>query len=603
MWYIREVPASPSAVPPVSYWCGGVEGLGRTIGRKNVDIRLKASSVSRTHATIHVRSSSFHRASRGTVPTITDSSAYGTFLKYPRGHHANWGTLNDGHHDRLDKDTPVELSEGALLAFGAPSSWWRVGWYPILVYPHALPPAEYAHLELVVKVAGLAVVDPTEPWSNDVTHLVMPTCRASSTTFLRALVGGKQIVSPAWANAVLAMVDACKGAPHAPSEEAAVAATAIPPEEKFRPSFVDEDVAAFEPEVLAAVFTQEKSRASLFASVTFVFPDDGSRVHWTNVLDACGARTVVNPSASRASEKLVYVRPVGTSRASTVRAHTEPSSGDGPSCSEHDIICAVLAANGESIISASRRAPVPAAVSSVLPDAATPVPSDSDAETADNDHVDFDSVNAVRITRRKRPRVCRSIESADDDPVSKADFMRSEPQCVEVATAVAAKISEAEKISQGTANVVNDEGGKDFPNPQLFENNRAFFKLPVNSEIVEGHKVDVVSAANDVRLFKRKALPHASPVVLEKARYQDVHEPGRPAANVALNRQRTMKKRNRLAPIAIDGADSAKLLVEEHDHGVVSDDDDDDDALAEMSPPRTRRRGRTARAFVDDERS
>jgi FHA domain len=601
MWYIREVPASPSTDPPVSYWCGGIEGLGRTIGRKNVDVRLKASSVSRTHATIHVQSSSFHRASRGTVPTITDSSAYGTFLKYPRGHHANWGTLNDGHHDRLDKDTPVELSEGALLAFGAPSSWWCVGWYPILVFPHAIPAADTVHLELVVKVAGLAVVDPTEPWSNDVTHLLTPTCRATSTTFLRALVGGKQIVSPAWANAVLAMVDACKGAPHPPSEEAAAAATAIPPEEKFRPSFADEDVAAFEPEVLSAVFTQEKSRASLFASVTFVFPDDGSRVHWTNVLEACGARTVVNPSAARASEKLVYVRPVGTSRTSAVLSRAEPSSGDGPSCSEHDIICAILSANGDRVLSASRRAPIPAAVSSVLPDAATPVPSDSDAETADNDHADVDSVNAVRIMRRKRPRVCRSIESADDDPESKAEFVRSETQCVEEAAAVSAKIAETEQSSQVAANTENDEADKHVPNPQNFENNRSFFKLSGNSEIVRGQKVDVVSAANDVRLFKRKALPHSSPIVLEKARYQEIREPGRLTASAALSRQGTVKKRNRLAQ-ANDELDTANLHDEDYDNAVISDDDDDDDAPAEKLPARTRRRGRAARAFVDDER-
>jgi hypothetical protein len=417
MWFLEEVPVRPSAYAPVKFWFGGVSAGGRTIGRKNVDIRLKATSVSRTHATIRVQSSSFARASRGTVPTVEDSSAYGTFLKYPPRHAASRSSQLDGHHDRLDKETPVEVSEGALLAFGAPSAWWRVGWHPILLCPLSLDDRQTARLEEVARTTGLAVAEAACRSLTDVTHVVTPVCRASSPRFLRSIVEGKFIVTPAWTDALANMVkDACKTASTAPNGESALAATAIPPEGNFAPCFSDEDVAALEPAVLSKAFDRTARRLDLFRGVTFLFTVEDRRRHWNMVVEACGGKSVLLSDAPVAAEKLVRVRSMPPETDGSRGADAEQS------CAELDIIRAILSASADAILKVSRGAPPAVAALVPVTDVATPAPSDSDAETADNDAVETEAANnnssRVRGNRRKRPRrASGSVASAGDGDV------------------------------------------------------------------------------------------------------------------------------------------------------------------------------------------
>jgi FHA domain len=394
MWFLKEEATRGKQHTPTRYWFGGIGSAPRTIGRKNVDIRLNASSVSRTHATIRVLPSSFSRP-RGTIPTVEDSSAYGTFLKYPSGHPANRASQQDGHHDRLNKEQPMEIQEGALLAFGAPSAWWRVGWCPILLCPMPLESRQTSRLHEVVTQTGLAVSSGTGTNWSEVTHVVTPLGRASSPRFLRAIVEGKFIVTPAWIDAVANMVnDACKTASTAANLDAAVAATAIPSEDSFTPSFCEEDVAAFDQNVLNKAFDGTVERNTLFTGVTFVFTDDARLSHWNLVLEACGARAVLASSTNISSSRLVHVRPVSANGEGAMRVDMAHF------CAEPDIIRAILSADAESIRKLSQGLATSVSAPAPIADVATPAPSDSDAETADNEAVETDTVPS----RQKRPR-------------------------------------------------------------------------------------------------------------------------------------------------------------------------------------------------------
>jgi hypothetical protein len=634
MWYLQEQPPpvaaneSPKPTPPsVLYWFGGVGGASRTIGRKNVDIRLKATSVSRTHATIRVQRSSFHKEYNGTVPNVEDSSAYGTFLKYPAGHHANRASWNDGHHDRLNKESPVELFEGALIAFGAPGGWWRVSWYPVLAYPHGLDKPQTDHINRIVEISGLSVVGSESAWSSSVTHVVTPKCHASSTTFLRALVTGKYIVTPAWADSVCNMVrDSCAAASAAINDAAASALTAIPREEKYMPPFADEDVAMFDSSVLMSpVFGTEKrkARSSLFSSVTFVFPNNDRRVHWNAILEACGAHTVLQSAADSATTtKLVDVR----------SSSLDPRLSAEPACTDRDIILAILTTDADPIFKASRGAAsaLQVAVPSVIPDIPTPAPSDSDAETADNDaaedagagasatsaaralilgadgsdvvaqdvsaapcdrkqkggaieHDDGKLVKDTSVLGRNASKRARAYEDADEDTTSKKS-RRAEKDTV--------KLSGMANEFQGDDIV--DEKDDDDMNP------RDFFSVPdgdpgasasvFNDAAAGGSSSGVV----DVRPFKRKTIPMLAAVPLRKARYTETDVKGNtePSGFVYSKRSKIPSRINR-------------AVVEDDENEPVDDDDDNDyvgeEEMEEDDAPMARRHKRLPLLDDDDD--
>lgn len=408
MWYLQEEPTREKPCARIPYWFGGVNGGGRTIGRKNVDIRLKASSVSRTHATIRVQKSPFHRASRGTVPTVEDSSAYGTFLKYPQGHAANRASHRDGHHDRLNKETPVEICEGALLAFGAPSPWWRVGWKSILVLPHSLDERQLARLQEVVASSGLAVAEQSTKSLADITHVVTPVCRTSSMTFLRAVIDGKQIVTPGWTNALEAMVsEACKHASTATTEEESLAATSIADEEAYRPPYSEEDIDAFGNVAIADAHDRSRDRSVIFRGIIFIFASDDRFGRWNSVLRSCGATCSVGAANLPDGSRVLHV--------SSIHMENSRAGVATPSCGETDLIRAILTGDAAPIQEASFGTPAVEPVP--IADVATPAPSDSDAETADNEPVETDPVSSSRVHagRRKRPRrPSGSVVSAED---------------------------------------------------------------------------------------------------------------------------------------------------------------------------------------------
>lgn len=409
MWYLKEEATREKPCAPIPYWLGGVEGGGRTIGRKNVDIRLKASSVSRTHATIRVQKSSFHRASHGTVPTVEDSSAYGTFLKYPQGHAANRASQRDGHHDRLNKETPVEICEGALLAFGAPSPWWRVGWKSILVLPHKLDERQSTRLEEVVSCAGLAVAKPNSKDFADITHVVTSVCRTSSGTFLRAVIEGKRIVTPGWTNALETMVSgSCKQVFTSGNDEEALTATAIPDEEAYRPPYSEEDISTYGKAAITVAHDRSRDRSKIFSSIVFYFAAEDRFGRWNSVLRSCGATCTVGSTSLHEGRRIVHV--------TAAPPDGDDSPGMQPFCTETDVVRAILTADAGPIQEASRGTPAVAAPA--IADVATPAPSDSDAETADNDPVETVHANStgLKAGRRKRPRrPSGSVESADDD--------------------------------------------------------------------------------------------------------------------------------------------------------------------------------------------
>lgn len=539
MWFLKEEPTRAKQYTPTLYWFGGIAATARTIGRKNVDIRLNASSVSRTHATIRVQSSSFARASKGTIPTVEDSSAYGTFLKYPVGHPANRSSQQDGHHDRLDKEIPVEVHEGALLAFGAPSAWWRVGWHPMLIYPMSLDSRQTTRLEDVVKQTGMAIAQGTGSNLSDVTHVVIPLCRASSSRFLRSIVEGKYIVTPAWTDAVANMVNnACKTASTAANVETAVAATTIPSEDNFTPSFSDEDVAAFDQAVLTKAFDPTLNRGALFRGITFVFADDDRLSHWNMVLEACGARAFLESNSVAAPNKRVRVRSLLAGSEDGLRSDLAPS------CAESDIICAILSADAESIRKVSRGIATPVVPTAPIADVATPAPSDSDAETADNEPVEADTVHSRSVeNRRKRPRCeVEPDANSEHDRASIANTRRGATVFKTggevIARADVPRGDTVEESGEPEPHSAGKVGDEDLHMENEVVNPRAYFSvgepgMPPARSNGSGAEGNLRADAADVRPFKRRKFPAARRRIgMVKVRAADEAEGLTPAAFV-----------------------------------------------------------------------
>lgn len=306
MWYLIE--ENPEQPPAPRHWLGGVAHTeGRTIGRKHVHIRLKASSVSRTHAKLIVQKAPFfahpHPHRHTTTVSIIDSSAYGTFLKYPDGHRL--AKSSPSHHVRLDKNTPTQIFDGALLSFGAPAAWWRLVWHPFLAVPSHLSNSERLRLAEIVTQSGLEVSD---DWAENATHLVTNHCASHSMKFLSALASRAHVVTTAWAafvyNVVINAGQAIAGAQHSDAAVAEVA-TRLPDEKRFTPEFKPEDVEMYGNDVLKHVFDEAnvKKRATLFQNFTISFLVERRFARWSNIIELCGGHATLANASGLAQDK------------------------------------------------------------------------------------------------------------------------------------------------------------------------------------------------------------------------------------------------------------------------------------------------------------
>lgn len=299
MWYLIE--DKPERPPAPRYWLGGVAvSAGRSIGRKHVNIRLQASSVSRNHARLIVQQAPFyshpHPHRHTTTVSIIDSSAYGTFLKYPKGHPS--APSSSTHHIRLDKNSPFQIFDGALLSFGAPAAWWRLVAHPLLVIPSRLSDTERERLAEIAAVTGLDVAD---NWVLNATHLVTHQCCPRSIKFMSALAARADVVTPPWVQGVHHVVtNACIA--DARINDAAAVTTCLPEPIKFTPPFAIEDIVRYGKDVITKVFDTDhvRRRENLFRNITFVFTKESRRTRWGAVIEKCGGRSMLLPGNQRA---------------------------------------------------------------------------------------------------------------------------------------------------------------------------------------------------------------------------------------------------------------------------------------------------------------
>lgn len=575
MWYLVE--QEPTTTPSARYWFGGVGAGGRTIGRKSVDIRLMASSVSRTHATIRVEPASFYTQTAGpvrrrhqsTAVSVEDSSAYGTFLKYPPGHLSNRASQADGHHMRLDKDRPKNVQEGALLSFGAPSLWCRVAWFPLVCFPSRLTEPEKVRLAEVVRISGVEVAD---VWSPEVTHFVTNECHATSMRFLTALVEEKRIVKLAWVESVAGVVsEACKAVVGGKYDAAAVESTKLPDEKLFEPPFSSLDKQMFLAEDLAYALDDARvtMRKELFLEITFAFVREERRARWAAVLEHLGATTCLAEAIE--TDDLDEL-------GSTIFVLAEPSSGKARArdqlgvpegaraVHEKEIIEAILRGSPECVFDAMLDSRCEGIIGAAdVPDVATPGPLDVDAgESGESDdsalarrssiaeeaealasrrghnprasnpeHKDDDTNAGTRreapTLSYKRSRIEAGLDATDASQPLQADSAYSRmavrrPRVVGVdGDTVEAPTLEAPAEScvlRRTATAENSSIGQREPEEHHEHdvNARSYFTLAPVDPTLPNSGLGARSAF-DVRPFRRKTIPSASKIPLKRAKY------------------------------------------------------------------------------------
>lgn len=546
MWYLTEEKFSDGrSEPSPKYWLGGTATSGRTIGRKHVDIRLKASSVSRTHAKISVLKAAFYTPTgdsrQSTSVSVQDSSAYGTFLKYPEGHTSNRGEVA-GHHRRLDKDTPTDVCEGALLAFGAPSAWWRVAWNRTAVLPSRLTTTESNRLDQISAATSLEVVD---TWSEVVTHLIVSTCHATSMKFLTALANGNHVVTTSWAEGVNSVVtNACKAITEARTEEAVVLATSLPDEKHHAPSFSKEDESTFSHEVLNSVFDPAKRglRKDMLRGVVLAFAREERRARWVVVVETLGGRAILARAArTRAmaeGSKLIFVK-------EDARRGREAES-------ERYIAESVLV---EAILRADL-APLTTSMEPVMnqaevTDVATPGPLDADSDV---DSDDTERTNPGKSQRRAQTAdaIVDNLDSVEKDDVAGTKRKRSRPkeeQKKRVRPSPSAKEvgrpSRADAGGNDPQANPNDVANEHEINPEVEidhanVNERAFFTI--GKVAAPPRPSEPRSTGIDVRPFRRKNVSSQSTIPLKRVSCRDneleASRDAHAAANVSRDRNR-----------------------------------------------------------------
>lgn len=383
MWYLIEERPEPPPAP--RYWLGGVSSSGRTIGRKHVDIQLKASSVSRNHARLTVVKGPFyahpHPARNTTAVTVLDSSAYGTFLKYPLGHLAHRSA--PAHHSRLDKHTPTEIADGARLAFGAPSAWWRLVRHHMVVVPSRLSDPERLRLG---DVAAATALDVSDVWTPHATHLVTNAFNPASIKHLCALASRAAIVNPAFIEAVNhIVVEACRAATEAASASASEEVTRLPDPAHFRPTALPPDsaIAKYFPPTARSPLDPILSprRERLFKGIIVAFSRKDRHDRFAPVVEACGGIAALSSATHPSGLRVIVVS----------------DHADGKSLPEAAFVASVLIADPELLkaipLDAQPSAPdVDSEAGGATPLSRTPrkrpAPPSPDFERGDNDDAD-----------------------------------------------------------------------------------------------------------------------------------------------------------------------------------------------------------------------
>lgn len=138
------------------------------VGRKNCDILLpNDQSISRAHAHLTVTDQTL---------ILKDTSKYGTFV----------------NSQRVAENTPVNLKSGDEVIFGVFHSKFSVGHLKLLVCSSCLDNDGKASLSQVLLALGGKLVN---NWTQDCTHLVMPTAKVTIKT-ISALLCCRPIVKP-----------------------------------------------------------------------------------------------------------------------------------------------------------------------------------------------------------------------------------------------------------------------------------------------------------------------------------------------------------------------------------------------------------------------
>eukprot|EP00172_Hildenbrandia_rubra_P001853 Plantae.Rhodophyta-Hildenbrandia_rubra.ctg24687.p1 GENE.Plantae.Rhodophyta-Hildenbrandia_rubra.ctg24687~~Plantae.Rhodophyta-Hildenbrandia_rubra.ctg24687.p1 ORF type:complete len:509 (+),score=84.24 Plantae.Rhodophyta-Hildenbrandia_rubra.ctg24687:44-1570(+) len=322
MWYIRAEATPPEGLPKGSvahsplftYWLGGPSGGGRSVGRKNVDIRLSGKSVSRHHARFSLVNNAYDSTEddddtarvTGVPPvrpfgvSVVDSSAYGTFVKY--------GT---GRSRRLEKGAEEVLKEGALVAFGAPCAWFRLKWVGMKVW---VANGMSEDLRQSVDVAGLHVV---RIYRKSVTHVVCDIVSLKDSWVLLAVVNGVKFVTSGWLEALVKMVKSSRETLSATKNETvAKAACAIPDEELHKSNFATEDVSMYAGPTLDAASECITARKTLFSAYIVAFESTEQKIHWKDIIEGCGGRAKAMSRTS--ANNVICVQAAGSSATSNV---------------------------------------------------------------------------------------------------------------------------------------------------------------------------------------------------------------------------------------------------------------------------------------------
>lgn len=503
MWYLVEDSPAPAESPPPKYWLGGISSGGRLIGRKNVHIRIKAPSVSRTHATVRVVPAAYYSLSQGepahersTSVVVEDSSAYGTYVKYPPGHASNRASDAEGHHYRLDKNVVTNVHQGALLAFGAPTSWWRVCWLDVICHTSALSERQNDTISSVAKAAGLQV---SSDFSADITHFVASRCSMTNMKFLMAIVRGMRVVTPAWAISVQHTVqESCKLITEAPNNSSALAACKLADEMHFIPPFTEADKADYSPDVLDSLFspaTKEK-RSFMFRGFRFAFPREEMRAKWKPVLELLGASTQrTNIVQAKTAGDIVDVNVAEAPKRRRSWAQQSLNANNN-TVTERCIIAAILSGESSYVI-------------------VSPCDGGSHANEDDGNSLTGDGDDVTDVEDEAGNLAKSSCQSGKLDSNGQESGKRPPEE----------RDLGARRKERRGGQLVSERGGNDSGDEVADDdiNARAFFEVPpLGSNVVAKRMRD--SSGDDVRRFKRRSLPRASKVELKRTRYIDEDE-------------------------------------------------------------------------------
>uniref|UniRef100_A0A4W3IF49 Nibrin n=1 Tax=Callorhinchus milii TaxID=7868 RepID=A0A4W3IF49_CALMI len=226
MWTLRSL--TPGAEDPYHL----LVGVEYVVGRKNCAILLhNDQSISRSHAVLLVSHPIANLSQTASIPVLTlkDTSKYGTFV----------------NEERLQNDSPRSLKSGEMVVFGIFQSKFRVGYKPLIVCSSCLVGPGKITLNQAIQQLGGHV---TSNWTNDNTHLVMPSIKITVKTIC-AMICGRPIVKPQF---FLSVAEAIRSRQHFPSAES------------FSPP-IDE------PNIKAEDMVIKPERKWIFVGKTFIF--------------------------------------------------------------------------------------------------------------------------------------------------------------------------------------------------------------------------------------------------------------------------------------------------------------------------------------------